>query len=144
MKRKSVEFYFAEKTMGPFTVKVITTDNPAKLDVFMQQTGGLTTEVFITHSLKAPIVSGDKTEELLGNTCPFCNETLRYYAGEFQNRIHCGCTMVMFPISTPNLEEDEEDNIVGEFISLYGPDHPEMWRTVIEHAQKIQRDAPKK
>jgi hypothetical protein len=78
-------------------------------------------------------VIDESKEEPLGITCAFCEEEVRYYAGEFQNRIHCGCTMVMFPMAYP--DPDEEETLVGDLFAMYTA--PRIWRTTIEQAQQL-------
>src|ERR1700730_1424154 len=90
----SIEIPVAAKPFGSFTLKVLLTEDPEELEVVWTDTGEIT-DVLVTHTLKGRIAVKDESrEEPLGNTCPFCREPVRYYAGELQNRIHCGCTMV--------------------------------------------------
>jgi hypothetical protein len=131
------EFPCIGRPFGAFSQKVVLTDDPERLDQFWTTVGEIE-DVIVTHSLKTRIRVVYGIEEPLGNTCPFCGEALKYRGGEFQNRIHCGCTMVLFPLAFPDPEEDEE-SIVGCFMAIYGPEYPDAWRTLIREVRRLQR-----
>lgn len=102
-----IDIPIAVKTLlDGYGQKLLLTDDPAKLDVFLTRLGDPENDLFLMHTRRGQWVAIDPAgEKVLGFTCKICRRSVAHYSGEWHERIHCGCTMLVLPLALVDLVE---------------------------------------
>jgi hypothetical protein len=100
-----IKIPIAVKTLSDgYNQKLLLTDDPAKLELFLTRLGDPDRDLFLMHSRRCQWVAIDPLREnALGFTCKTCRRAVVHYSGEWQERIHCGCTMLVLPLELVDL-----------------------------------------
>jgi hypothetical protein len=105
-----------------YQLHFLLTEDPMKLDRFACQLGDPGQVLYLMHSSRGRWLPADSwLEKPLEVVCPFCETPVSHYAGEWQDRIHCECTLWIHP-----LEMDFLIKAVDEF----------FWRNQVESARQ--------
>jgi hypothetical protein len=98
----------AQKPIGDGRmVNLILSEDPRKLDAFTTQFGDPGRDLYLMHTRKGAFIAIDQSREhSLGFNCPECGQLVCRYAGEWQERVHCGCTMLFVPLDFDELARD--------------------------------------
>jgi hypothetical protein len=108
MKNKQIVLRVAEKPYDDHRmIKLILSENPKELDTFITQFGDPGRDLFLAHTRRDRFISIDPSREHpLGFNCPACGQIVCRYSGEWQERVHCGCTMLLLPLDLDELARD--------------------------------------
>ena len=100
-----------------YRLQLLLCQNPQTLTAWLCQLGDPGKELFLLHTPFSRWISEKpELDKPLGSTCAFCAQPISHYAGEWQERIHCGCTMLVLPLDLDFLVNVYQD--AGQWAAL--------------------------